>query len=221
MLQLIAIHIPKTAGKSFVEILRKVYGEDNVFWSGRADIEKDLLRFARSGVEEMPSVISGHFTFRQVEEIHRQARNVPIVTWLRDPVARAVSNYFYFIMRIQTGCNPSQAHRWNENMLQWGSRQDTRNRMSKFLKGTSLKDLFFFGLMEHFDEDLLELARRLGWPPVEPVHVNSNNSFREKFTAVQPETLELIKKWNSMDVALYQEACRLRKRRLDCLGSEG
>ena len=212
MLELIAIHIPKTAGKSFVAILRSIYGEENVFWSGRDDTGKVLLEFEKAGLENMPKVLSGHFSFRQVSRIYRSA-NVPLVTWLRDPIERVISDYFFFIMRIQSGLNRKNVHRWNETLLEFACLPECRNRMSKFLDGIKLKEVFFFGLAEHFDEDFQEMRRRLGWPAVEPVYINSNRDFRSQFSPIPPENIEQLKKWNKEDIELYREACSLRNAR--------
>ncbi len=212
MLELISLHIPKTAGKSFDAMLRRIYGDEHVLWIKPLDVDWVLRGLAADGPERMPRVVGGHFTFRQAGIIHRQV-HAPVVAWLRDPVERVISNYFYFIMRIRDGYNPRNAHRWDEKLLEYASKPETRNLMSKFLDGVDLRDLFYFGLTEHFVDDLAELAGMLGWPKPEMVHVNSSGGLRAQFTPVPPENREQILKWNRHDVALYKEALGLRELR--------
>lgn len=213
MIRLVSIHIPKTAGRSFRAILRRVYGEKKVFnvtrESGKA-WNKELERSIPPSVE----VLHGHFTFSDISKLHHETE-VPVITWLRDPVERVLSNYYFFIQRAGSGERPHAYHRRDETLMDYIRQDSSRNRMSRFLEGAALKDLFFVGIMEHFESELEELGRRLGWGKVEPVHVNSNKAFREQFPPVSEETRKLIRELNRRDAELYEEGLRLRALRLE------
>lgn len=213
MIRLVSIHVPKTAGRSFRAVLRGVYGEKKVFNITRDSGKmwnEELERSIPSSVE----VLHGHFTFADISKLHRET-GVPVITWLRDPVERVLSNYYFFIQRVGSGERPHAYHRRNEALMDYIRLGSSRDRMSRFLDGAVLKDLFFVGIMEHFDEDLRQLGARLGWGKVEPVHVNSNKAFRAQFPPVGGEVRKIIRDLNERDQALYEEGLRLRRLRSD------
>ena len=95
--------------------------------------------------------------------------------------------------------------------MEYARSEMNQNRMSKFLKGLKLEDLFFVGIQESFDEDLRDLFERLGWKNAGSFHQNSSQ--HEKSFVSQNEREE-IKRLNLSDVALYQEAVALRDQRI-------
>ncbi len=211
MIRLVSIHIPKTAGRSFRIVLRRVYGEKKVFNVTRVSGKKwneDLERSIPPSVE----VLHGHFTFSDISKLHHETE-VPLITWLREPVERVLSNYYFFIQRAGSGERPHAYHRRDETLMDYVRQDSSRNRMSRFLEGAALKDFFFVGIMEHFDEDLRQLAERMGWGRVEPAHVNINKEFRAQFPPVGEEVKETIRQLNEKDVVLYREGVRLRQLR--------
>ena len=211
MIRLISIHIPKTAGRSFRVILKRVYGEKKVFnvtrESGKAWNEE-----LEKAIPPQTEILHGHFTFSDISRLYREKR-MPLITWLRDPVERVISNYYFFIQRVQNGARPHASHRGDEKLMTYIRLDSSRNRMSRFLEGVALKDLFFVGILEHFDEELEDLSRRLEWGKMEPVHVNSNKAFRDKFPPVSEEARTIIRQLNEKDMVLYEEGLRLRRLR--------
>ena len=106
-IELISIHIPKTAGRSFHEVLKRVYG-------GSLDKRYEKKHFFPDPVkkEQLSGVlpagirgIHGHLTISQVR--HLIDKNQPkVITWVRNPVDRVISNYYYFMKRIRDGDTP-------------------------------------------------------------------------------------------------------------------
>ena len=87
-LELVSIHIPKTAGTSFRGILKEVYGEAGVI---RLDIDllKEELRIDEQGFskKKLPGsvkVAHGHFSPALLRSRFEIAPEVPFITWLRD-----------------------------------------------------------------------------------------------------------------------------------------
>lgn len=218
MIELIAIHLPKTGGRSFRAVLRNVYGEDKVFYVERKDYNDTDRRLAGI-IPPQARVLHGHFRFKDVPALFKE-RGIPVVTWLRDPVERVVSNYYFFIRRLRECPNEHwrDHSRANETLLEYARREDTINRMSWFLDGIALSDMFFVGLTEHFTQDLGDLAAMLGWGPVEPAFENSNREFRACFAPPAEEELREIKRLNAWDVELYEKAVRLRESRRKMTG---
>lgn len=216
---LISVHIPKTAGTSFRNILKSVYGE-------RAVIRLDLP-LLRGGCQinereydapELPDgtrVVHGHFSPKRLRGRFDLPAQTPMITWLRDPVERVISNYFYLSERLaeeldESGKNLNILSKMQRSLLEYARDELNRNRQSKFLEGAELDDFAFVGIQEHYADDLTEMADHFGWerPPV--LHHNATAHRPEVTDAERDEIAEL----NATDLALYQQALHLRARRL-------
>ncbi len=196
MVKLISIHIPKTAGTSFYNILTQVYGEKLSIYYRRRDLK--ILDIS----QEQHEVVHGHFHFQEVRELHQKYKP-KIICWLREPVDRLISKYFFFIEGLRNpNRNPVQyelnKHRIDEDILTFASREETQNTMSKFLKGMETEDFFFIGQMEHFERDLKELATKLNWPPYYIPQLNKG-----KKSGIDQKTRDQIRDWNLQDIELY------------------
>ncbi len=92
---LIFIHVPKTAGTSFYELIEKNYDKKNRFVfninKGKNPIPKLLRTKKKSDIQ----IIYGHGTFG-LHEIFPLAK---YVTFVREPVAHTLSNYNYIRTR--------------------------------------------------------------------------------------------------------------------------
>jgi hypothetical protein len=80
------IYIPKAAGVTVDSFLRKHYPRERQFWftlkSWKTYQDSDDIRY-----------VHGHFDF---ERAHSFRRDRAIVTFLRDPIARTLSEYYYW-----------------------------------------------------------------------------------------------------------------------------
>lgn len=169
-IQLVSLHIPKTAGTSFRNILKGVYGRRSV---ARLDITKDVVklnekRYSGHTLKSGIKVVHGHFKYDAIFSKLAIERSIPIITWLRNPVERVVSNYFYLRKIIQDcifrGANEGNlGNRMIKSLEEYAVADANRNRMSKFLRGANLDDFFFIGFVETFDDDLRRLSHLLNW----------------------------------------------------------
>ena len=99
-IEIISIHIPKTAGTSFRNILKAVYSKEQVV---RIDISLPSEKTSFPSTSHPPPkhlprgcrVIHGHFRYRDLAEFYKLNSDIPIITWVRDPVERVISNYYY------------------------------------------------------------------------------------------------------------------------------
>lgn len=219
--ELISIHLHKTAGTSFMEILKQVYGDQQVS-SLHIDHHGNGLWRAVQDDEEVPleeivlqrKVIHGHSSVSSLQRFVDLPKGVPIITWLRDPVERVESAY-NFASQIYKN-ELSQSHpRLNilnslkRNVLEYASVAPNRNWMSRMLDGIELEDLYFVGIVEHFEEDVAYLAEKLGWGNYSIPHINRSANR----PVLAPHKREAIKAWNKRDVDLYEKALALRKQR--------
>ena len=217
-IELLSLHIPKTAGTSFRNILKTVYGRKSVI---RFDINEcsgitvNGKTFNKNKLSHNIKVAHGHFEFATVFSYLNIDNEVPVITWLRDPVERVISNYFY-LKTILTGLFKEDkelmivGHRMFRSLTEFAAADINRNRMSEFLHGASLKDFLFVGLVEYFDDDLKYLAEIFKWNQIHYIKHNATGKLKEEV----PEKIKAqILKWNEKDALLYQEALELRKQR--------
>jgi hypothetical protein len=218
--EIIHVHIPKAAGTTFDAVLESVYGKEHVERDQSADTPRSLRgdpaawrAQMRAEVEHRtswPRVITGHFSLRRYERFRRSAFTI---IWLREPAARLLSQYFYWHEQWSahgTGADWALAFPPERIMeVKWPSNRVT----SWLLRGYGLDDLDFVGIQEHFEEDVADLGRILGWPPVE-IPVRNRNEMRE-YLDFRPsaELLRKIREANQADVAFYEQALERRRAR--------
>ena len=175
------LHIPKTAGTSFVTLARTRY--EHRYNIPPGDHLRDLARLAIVSRVRRLDLVSGH-TFYGVHRLI--PGDVTYVTFLRDPVERVISMYFY--LRDHAVNNAWRAEMDAGMTLLDFARLPDRGiangqvrRLAGFyhLRNRGLDDLFELanrnlrsigegvGVVEHLDESMARIASRLGWgePP--------------------------------------------------------
>lgn len=212
-LKIISIHIPKTAGRSFYQVLKWVYNE-------KADIPRNRDKHVKDGIfymEKIPpetEILHGHFSYSHIKHLHKKY-NPAIITWLRDPVARIISNYYYNVKMNQLKPWKSKSEiRTSLSLPEFARKPNQVNRMSKILDGIAPESLFFVGLVEYYQDHLEILAKKLDWPlPLPEFHINKGNENYSNPYAPTPHNeitesmKEEIRQINQKDLNLY-EKCR-------------
>ena len=195
MLKLVSIHINKTAGTSFERILRDNYSK--VYRINSHDGNRNRRSNSQDGdklfdfVPDDTDVMHGHFKAHEV-----CGHGVPVITWVRDPVDRVISNYFYDLRQEKT----------NLKMMDYLADEPNRNKISKFLSGVELEQLLFIGVVEHIYKDISILVDTLNWKSKTIYHANAT-----EYNKVSGDHLrKSIAFYNKLDVKLYKEILRLR-----------
>lgn len=173
---LVSLHMPKTAGTSFADALRRIYGE------GLRTEYEDMPMQARGGLREARAIASIPRRLRMawdpgVRAIHGHVlpvayrwvplrRAVRYITWLRDPVQRAVSHYHYW-RRDYDGSDPRQPLRNRMLREAWTLERfclgpEMRNVYQHYLWGFDPNAFSFIGLTERYREDIQRLPGE-GW----------------------------------------------------------
>ena len=215
---IVSLHIPKTGGTSFGAVLQQAY-PGGVAFCYRPDnrLTHPLLRDRRrlsdpellaeleaSGIR----VIHGHAPAAWfLPNISDPAR---YWTWLRDPVERVISAYYYLQSRTKRLAGPDgRAPRdriRGRTLEQFAARLQHRNLQSRSLAEFDIEQMGFVGITERFEESLAIL----GLPPPDAERTKNVNKARPE---VDPEVRALIRRVNDQDAALYERGLELHERR--------
>lgn len=210
--ELLSIHIPKTAGRTFREILKSQYGVDGVLSLDHYYLTKQNEQLADHPTDRYP-VIHGHLPYRQISKVALPSSKY--ITWLRHPVDRVISNYYHYrdsVFPAKQKRNPSAQLVSIEDFIE---RPKRRNKMSQYLEGIDLEALFFVGFQEQFKADVVRLGRKLQWRISElplQMRVNENKRTKQSAPSLPEELIMRIRKCNEKDLALYEKAKQLSEK---------
>jgi Sulfotransferase family len=224
---LLFVHIPKTAGLTFVSILAKMYGDyDHCTVYPNWDEAKE--RIGEITWNGRLRAMAGHFVYG----LHADPEVQPYIndvvryaTFLRDPVRRVVS-HFNHVLNSDTPEHQAilAQHPTLEDFLDypWG-----REVQTLFLLGWELSDIErapdaavqaaieilrdrieVFGLTEEFDKSLILFAEAFGWrlPPYTSTNLATERSRVLRVEDLSQSLVARIKDANRCDVALYEFA---------------
>lgn len=211
MIELISIHIPKTAGTAFRHILIEVYGLNGVL----EDYPPDRIHPPERPIPPQIKVIHGHFEPSKYRRYFSQAKKV---VWLRHPIFRLISEYF-FAKTINDRANliHAQLLENNLNIVEFARIPAMRNFLSRKIEGMNLEEFDFVGIQEFYLQDLRDLKQLLGWKKFQPTIKNSN-SYPEYYQCLQEiignsDMMNELARLNQQDLKLYQQALTLRAKR--------
>lgn len=222
MIELISIHIPKTGGTSFQTILERVYGKNAVLridhnLANKKNTENYYSVKPKDITPEI-KVIHGHFNYFELLERFDIGKNIPVITWVREPTKRVISAFYYLKQvlnnKLKEANVDERTYRYTKeisvSLLEFAKKPGRRNKMSKFLEGLDLKDLFFIGIVENYTEDLSMLSKMLNW--------EEQPAFRDNITTAKKKVgikkKQVIRKLNKKDYKLYRKGIRIRNLRI-------
>ncbi|MEG4504728.1 DUF4214 domain-containing protein [Microcoleus sp. F6_B4] len=209
-LEIMSYHIPKTAGTTFFIALTQVYGLDKI-----AGFLDESLAVSEGVDPQTIKVIHGHVPSRKY---FRPAR-VKEIIWLRDPILRLISLYFFWksLPRTEDDSLHNYIQEKNLDLVEFAKIPQLRNEMSQYVGGRNLTDFYFVGIQGFFKDDLTNLAEMLNWPEISITYENTNkhkgyNSLVKSILYDSHIMNELIH-LNREDLELYQTALHLRAKR--------
>ena len=209
-LELISLHIKKTAGITFRTLLRRQFGKDHL-----AAVHKDRTKREQKTVDDYIhdgiKVLHGHWNYKEIE--HLRGANTRVIAWVRNPIQRVISNYHYTKRKAQEGKRPEWNHRPDFSLEDYIEVPALQNLMSRSLEGIAPENMDFIGVQEFFDEDIKTLIHGWGWKEGilnKTVQRNTNDSKRNEGYACEPALYQRIHELNRADMDLYHKVLQLR-----------
>jgi hypothetical protein len=227
---IISVHIPKAGGTSFKLFLHENfktiddYG-DIPLNKSEIDRQEKATEFSRA----FGKIKQYKLALRNIECIHGHFLPVKyekligknhFVTWLRDPLERLASHY-YFWQREFDPLNSPALHQKvileNWTLEQFCLSDELRNIYAQFFWNFPIENFDFIGIVEHFEDDLNDFADTFKTRnPSKAINVNNNASKSSPYFT-DPALIAKIKEFHAVDYGIYQKALALRTERLNKL----
>lgn len=221
--------MPKTAGISFRATLEERFGAalrhdygDYPLARLPADRHRMALQSALAATPadfEGVECVHGHFLPVKYLLLADQL-SCRFVTWLREPVARLVSHYHYWLRSYQPGSPAVSAlhrrvveERWS--LEHFCLAPELRNLYSAFLWGFPLETFDFIGLTEHFEADLRYFSTRFLCKDALPRRLNlrADEGDGASGEELSSAARRRVAAYHAVDIELYQRVSHRRERR--------
>jgi hypothetical protein len=212
----IFLHIPKTGGTTLNEIFKKQFPPGELFDHNRFNGKIIKLELLTNEEKEKVKAFSGHIKFG----IHRDF-SLPFnyFTMLREPVDRVISSYYF--LRDFKGYEHLKKMSLEEFVK---SDPQANNLQTIMVSGMlenpdlskaiqNLREFKVVGITERFDESLFLIKKVYGWNDIHYTKQNITKR-RPSVKEVPDHVIELIKKYNDLDIELYKVANKLLEDRL-------
>jgi hypothetical protein len=198
----ISVHIPKCAGTSFRHVLQRLYGE-RLWLNYEACFSREQARHA--AVPENVACIHGHFLADTFNDRIAARR---LITWVRHPVERLVSNYYHFLRSPDLRDDSCRQLLERElSLREFAELEWSQNVMSRYLAGCPLDAFAFIGVAERFHASLGLFGATVGHAVSgPPPRVNVNPSRPAGRYALPEGERDYLLWLNDADFVLYQSA---------------
>ena len=215
---IISIHIPKTGGTTFLEILKAI-AEEVLYLDYGNQIFSPTAVYRRGKLVQEPfesitdlellpgrSIIHGHFHIRRYLE---KFPNASYITWLRDPVERIASHYFFWQRAAQKHafmedplCNKVISEKLS--LVEFAELERLHNVQYRFLAPVGVEHCDFIGITEEYDRSI-KLFQKLFCPEVDTtLQLQNKNPERPRtFYKLEAGVREKILQLNELDVKTY------------------
>ena len=204
--KVVFLHIPKTAGSSIRSSLKENFElecddtQENLF-------KKNIDVFQKfENKNFLINSFNGHLPL-QILKKFEEYKDKPVVTFVRNPFSRIVSNYFECLRDTNhtkiLGLNSKTTF---EDFLDIVKQKDYwfTMPMIDWIGKQNLKEIDFIGKIENFEEDVYLMNKKLNIN-IKPKHHNHNNSIGTKYSP--PNYINFFKKKKTIDIVnnLYKD----------------
>lgn len=222
---IISVHIPKTAGTSFLKTLEAHFGSGLL--KDYDDLPTNTPRYERNRAALLAGVHnaeSDHLT--GVECIHghflplkylllSEKKDLRFITWMRDPIERVLSHFYY----LKSFYDPATAPALHRRMVEedWSIERfclspELRNYYGQFLWGFPLEYFDFIGITEFYDEDFSWFSRIYLDTDLVPHRENVGKSEGGTYQ-IEASFRAKLEQFHACDFELYKTALLMRQER--------
>lgn len=219
---LIYLHLPKTAGTTMMQVLKKNYLYHEFY---RIQNEGSKILWINMSKEEKKVIkcLTGHIAYGLHEYVLWECQ---YATFLRHPFERIISWYYYIRGKKHDLAKMCTDMTLTE-VIESQEVSETNNGMTRYLAGrrdigiykpyniTTKEDLdlakirletfAFIGFTDTFDESLAGFAETFGWTDLDYVPMLVNND-KPTVDDLSPAEIEVLTKYNEQDLELYSFA---------------
>ena len=211
---IISVHLPRTAGTNFGKVLTTHFRSrllrdysDLPINTPQSERNRAALQASlRNEESDFPDVecIHGHFLpIKYLLLVHK--RRVKFVTWMRNPVERVISNYYYWKKTYTPRSTP--LHRrvveeeWSIERFCLGP--EVRNLYWQILWGFPLDYFDFIGITEFYEDDIAYFGQHyLGaYTKAKRLNVRTNSAYQ-----IDRSFRNEIEEFHDRDMDLYRKA---------------
>ena len=223
---IISVHIPKNAGTSFARSLDAHFGSGLL--QDYVDLPTNTPQYERNRSALLASVhnaetahlsgiecIHGHFLPLKYL-LFSLKKEVSFITWLRNPVERVLSHFYY----LKSFYEPATAPTLHRKMIEeeWSLEQfclspQLKNLYSQFLWGFPLEYFAFIGITEFYEEDLAYFSGHYLGKNLEPHKENVGKSEGRRYE-IDASFRAKLEQFHARDFELYRTALLMRQKRL-------
>lgn len=227
---LVSLHMPKTAGESFFNSLKDYYGDQVQRDYEDKPINTPVLR--RNSNALKMCVLNALKSYEEADCIHGHflplkymlCKNAVFVTWMRDPVERLASHYFFWKRTHAPEITfPLRKKVIEENwsLEKFCLSPEFRNFYSQFLWGFPIGRFSFIGITEDYDNELAFFYKHFFKNDSFQVYKKKRNLEKEKGSYFEDKEFRArVERYHSKDVALYRKALEMKERRIQA-GASG
>jgi len=215
---IVSVHIPKTAGSSFRDLLIQSLGDQVCLSYDQKPLRNRAEGTALTKVEPRAepyacAVLHGHFVADRVS-LPVDA-NQRYAVWLRHPVERLISHYFFW-KREPYLDQPLCRRLIDEDMdiETFAALDAMRDLQGFFLGDIPLDDFDFVGITEHFGPSIQRFNATFGTDLGQALIANANSAkpgsgYR---AMIGDKAYETIASLNARDMTLYEQALSALRR---------
>lgn len=224
---LIFLHIPKSAGSTLHNILERNYDPERTYTIDGLRTNQSIQEFKELSTRRRSSIdlLKGHMVFG----LHKYIPSpCTYITFLRDPVERVISYYFYVrrfpehylhkkVVESNMSLQDFVESRMTTELFDFQVKMiagvesalhswDYDKALLKLAQDNIDKYFLTVGFAEYFDQSLLLIKKKLGgsfWPYYKKLNVTKG---RAKIDTIDENVIQLIRVNNSLDCALYDWA---------------
>lgn len=153
--------------------------------------------------------IHGHFLPLK----YRLCQDTKFVTWMRDPIERIASHYYYWLRNYNSQNAPllqKKVVEENWTLERFCLCSQLKNFYTQFLWGFPLNKFDFIGITEYYDTELEYFSQKFFKTKFIAHSKNKNLNYKKQIYIEDKELRLRLEKFHSKDVDLYKMALKIR-----------